>query len=82
MLQFWVLLSEPRQLTANQQFRHSDFVTDFVAVISSQSEGLSKMALGIEKYFYDRPSQPIGVIWFAVSCRRPFVEDFLITLKI
>ena len=28
------------------------------------------MALGIEKYFYDRPCQPIGVIWFAVSCRR------------
>ena len=26
-----------------------DFVTDFVAVISSQSEGLGKMALGIVK---------------------------------
>ena len=26
------------------------------------------MALGIVKYFCDRPSQPIGVIWFAVSC--------------
>ena len=25
------------------------------------------MALGIVKYFYDRPSQPIGVIWFVVS---------------
>ena len=29
------------------------------------------MALRIEKYFYDRPSQPIGVSWFAVSCRGP-----------
>ena len=29
------------------------------------------MALGIVKYFYNRPSQPIGVSWFAVSCRRP-----------
>ena len=39
------------KLTANQQFCHSDFVTDFVIVISSQSEGLGKMALGIVKYF-------------------------------
>ena len=46
------------KLTANQRFRHSDFVT----VIWSQSERLGKMALGIVKYFYDRPSQPIGVI--------------------
>ena len=29
------------------------------------------MALGIVKYVYDCPSQPIGVIWFAVSCRGP-----------
>ena len=50
------------KLTANLRFRHSDFVTDFVIIISSQSEGLSKKALGIVKYFYDRPSQPIGVI--------------------
>ena len=34
------------KLTANQRFRHSDFV-----LISSQSEGLGKMALGIVKYF-------------------------------
>ena len=29
------------------------------------------MALGIVKYAYDRCSQLIGVIWFAVSCRGP-----------
>ena len=44
------------KLTANRQFRHSDFVTNFVIVISSLSEGLGQMALGIVKYFYDRPS--------------------------
>ena len=32
------------------------------------------MALGIVKYFYDHPSQPIGVIWFAVSCRGPILR--------
>ena len=78
-------IGEPGQLTANklsanQRFRHSDFVTDFVtdfvAVISSQSDGLGKMAVGIVKYVYDRPSQLIGVIrftvsMFAVSCRGP-----------
>ena len=47
------------------------FVTVILTLISSQSEGLGKMALGIVKYCYDRPSQPIGVIWFAVSCRGP-----------
>ena len=41
------------------------------AVILSQSEGLHKMALGIVKYAYDRSSQLIDVIWFAVSCRGP-----------
>ena len=35
------------KLTAKQRFRYSGFVTDFIAVISSQSEGLGKMALGI-----------------------------------
>ena len=39
--------SEPSQLTANQRFRY----IDFVAVISSQSEGLGKMALGIVKIY-------------------------------
>ena len=29
------------------------------------------MALGIVKYAYDRSSQLIGVIWFAVSCCGP-----------
>ena len=61
----------------------------FVAVISSQSEGLGKMALGIVKYIYDRPSQPIGVVrgqfvhgqlvrgqFFAVSCRGPSINGF------
>ena len=32
-----------------------DFVTDFVAVISSQSEGLGKMALGIVKIYLGSP---------------------------
>ena len=31
------------------------FVTDFVAVISSQSEGLGKMALGIVKIYLESP---------------------------
>ena len=35
------------KLTTNQRFRHCDFVK----VISSQSEGFGKMALGIVKYF-------------------------------
>ena len=43
------------KLTANQRFRYSDFVTDFVAVISSQSEGLGKMALGIVKMYLGSP---------------------------
>ena len=36
-------------------------------MVSSQSEGLGKTVLGKGKYFYDRPSQPIGVLWFAAS---------------
>ena len=51
------------KLTASQQFRHSDLVTDFITVILPQSEGLGKMALGIVKYAYDHSSQLIGVIW-------------------
>ena len=62
---------EPGQLTAKKRFRHSDLVTDFVTVILSLSEGLSKMAVGIVKYAYDHSSQPISVIWFMVSCRGP-----------
>ena len=54
------------KLTASQQFRH-DLIPDFVTVISSQSEGLGKMALGIVRYDYDHFSQLIGVIWFDVS---------------
>ena len=50
------------KLTANQRFRHSDLITDFDAVISSQSEGSGKMAPGIVKYAYDRSCQLIGVI--------------------
>ena len=47
-----VALAKPSQLTANkltakQRFRYSDFITDFVTVISSQSESLGKMAVGI-----------------------------------
>ena len=39
------------KLTAKQRFRYSDFV----AVISSQSEGLSKMALGIVEIYFGSP---------------------------
>ena len=39
------------KLTAKQPFCHSDFVTNFVILISSQSEGLGKMALEIVEYF-------------------------------
>ena len=63
------------KLTANQQFHHSDLITDFVTVISSQSEGLGKMALGIVKYADDRSSQPIGIIWFTVSLLRSVFVD-------
>ena len=47
-----VALVEPSQLTtskvtAKQRFCYSDFIADFVTVISSQSESLGKMALGI-----------------------------------
>ena len=55
--------NEPIQLTATNWPRSNDFVTDFVAVISSQSEGLGKMALGDSKnIFWICPSQPIGVV--------------------
>ena len=56
-------ITDRDKLTVNQRFCQSDFVT----VISSQSEGLGKMALGKVKYVFDRSSQLIGVIWFAVS---------------
>ena len=60
------------KLTLSRWFCHSDLITNFVTVISSQSEGLGKMAMGIVKYAYDRSSQLIGVIWFAISCHRLF----------
>ena len=50
------------KLTANQRFCYSDFVTDFAAVISSQSEGLGKMALGIVQMYLGSPFSPIGVV--------------------
>ena len=64
---YTISTGEPGQLTANQWFRHSDLVTDFVMMILSQSEGLGKTALGIVKYAYDRSSPLIGAVWFAVS---------------
>ena len=72
--------SEPGQLTTTNWPqtnwpRKNGLVTDFVTVILSQSEGLGKMALGIVKYAYDRSSQPIGIIWFAVSLSRSVVVD-------
>ena len=44
-------LTTSRQLTAKQRFRYSGFV----AGISSQSEGLGKMALGIVKIYLGSP---------------------------
>ena len=41
---------EPSQLTANQRFRYM-----FLSLISSQSEGLGKMALGIVKIYLGSP---------------------------
>ena len=57
------------KLTVSQRLRHSDLITDFVTVIKSQNESLGKMAQGLKKYAYDRSSQLIDVIWFAVSCQ-------------
>ena len=54
------------KLTACQRFCHSDF---------SQNEGLGKMALGIVKYAYDRSSQLIDIIWFAVSLFAAYVPS-------
>ena len=72
---------EPSQLTAtnwprtnwprNQRFRYMFFVTDFVAVISSQSEGLGKMALGDSKNIF-RIALLSQSALFAVSCRGPW----------
>ena len=49
-------VNRPQQTGREQADREAmislhDFVTDFVAVISSQSEGLGKMALGIVKIY-------------------------------
>ena len=62
------------KLTANQRICYSDFISDFVAVISPQSEGLGKMALGIVKIYLGSPFSPISVVcgqFVAVSCRGP-----------
>ena len=59
---------EPSQLIMTNWLQTNWLRTNgFVTVISSQSEGLAKMALGIVKCFCDRPSQPISIVWFAVS---------------
>ena len=58
-------LTDRDKPTANQQ----------LPVISSQSEGVGKIVLGIVKYFYDRPSQPIAISFFAVSCRGSHRKD-------
>ena len=57
---------DPSQLTANQRFRYSDFVTK--SGFGQDGSGDSK------KYIYDRLSQPIGIVsgqFVAVSCRGP-----------
>ena len=56
------------KLTGNQQFCYSDFVTDFAAVISSRSEGLGKMALGIVTIYLGSPFSPISVVRGQLSC--------------
>ena len=45
----------PRQTDREAMILLHVFVTDFVAVISSQSEGLGKMALGIVKIYLGSP---------------------------
>ena len=53
------------KLTANQRFPYSDFVNDFVAALSSLSEGLGKMAFGIVKIY-------LGLLFSAnQSCLQP-----------
>ena len=64
----------------NRQRTNGPGTNGFVTVILSQSEGLDITALGIMKYFYDRPSQPISVIWFAVSCCGPKNYTVYITI--
>ena len=70
-----------------------DFVTDFVAVISSQSEGLGKMALGIVKIYLGsqfsanrRCSRSVGSRsvgspgqFVAVSCRGPEKKGYTVS---
>ena len=66
------------KLTANQWFRYSDLVTHFVAVTSSQSEGLGKMALGIVNILRIAllsQSALLAVSLFAVSLLRSVVVD-------
>ena len=63
----WAKSTDRNKLTVNQWFCHSNLVTDFATLISSQSEGLGKTALGIVKYAYDCSSQLIDLIWFAIS---------------
>ena len=80
---------EPSQLTAKQRISLHDFVTDFVAVISSQSEGLGKMALGIVKVYLGSQFSANRVVcgqfvhgqlvrgqFVVVSCRGPFKHCF------
>ena len=76
------------KLTANQRFRHTYLVADFVTVILSQSEGLGKMALGIVKYASDHSfsanrrhlvrGQFVRGQFVAVSCRGPVSGRFLV----
>ena len=40
------------------------------------------MALGIVKYVYNRSSQLIGIIWFAVSCRGPLKKGSSLMLLV
>ena len=47
----WPQQTDSEQTDREAMFSLHDFVDDFVAVISSQSEGLGKMALGIVKIY-------------------------------
>ena len=52
---FQAKLTDRDKLITNRRFHYSDFAANFVAVISSQSEGLGKMALMIVKIYLGSP---------------------------
>ena len=57
-------MTDPSQLTTTNWSTVTNDHWSRHKVILSQSEVLGKVALGIVKYLYDRPSQPIEVCHF------------------